>query len=164
MLGRALLCLDETSRALDPDLDLNATVRRHTDAVLTRHMFKKLSPESFVSSTLEMYEFVQQFPSRLNAVLETLAGNKLEVKVNAFDETRLMSNLQKIANRIAFGLVLAALIVGAALMMQIRTSFTIFGYPGVAMVLFLLAAACGFILVLSVLVNDDWHTWRKRPR
>ena len=58
-----------------------------------------------------------------------------------------MDNLQKIANRIALGLVLAALIVGAALMMQVRHSFRLFGYPGLAMLLFLLAAACGFILI-----------------
>ena len=58
-----------------------------------------------------------------------------------------MDNLQKIANRIALGLVLAALIVGAALMMQVRTRFTLFGYPGLAILLFLLAAACGFVLV-----------------
>jgi ubiquinone biosynthesis protein len=75
-----------------------------------------------------------------------------------------MENLQKIANRIALGLVLAALIVGAALMMQVQTSFRLFGYPGFAMLLFLTAAACGFALVLSVFLNDDWRVWRNRAR
>ena len=162
MLGRALLCLDETARALDPELDPTDTVRRHSHSIMTRHMVQKLSPGRLFSSTLEMYDLIQQFPQQVNAVLETLAANKLQVKVDAFDESRLMDNLQKIANRIALGLVLAALIVGAALMMQVRTSFTLFGYPGLAMVLFLLAAACGFMLVLSVLYNDDWRIWRKR--
>jgi predicted unusual protein kinase regulating ubiquinone biosynthesis (AarF/ABC1/UbiB family) len=163
LLGRALLCLDETARSLDPALDPTATLRRHSHSIMSRYMLKKLSPGSLFSSTLEMYDLVQHFPERVSAVLDTLAGNKLKVKIDAFDETRLMDNLQKIANRIALGLVLAALIVGAALMMQVRTSFTLFGYPGVAMLLFLLAAACGFLLVLSVLVNDDWTVWRRRP-
>jgi hypothetical protein len=35
----------------------------------------------------------------------------------------------KIANRITSGVILAALIVGAALMMGIQTSWTLFGYP-----------------------------------
>ena len=56
---------------------------------------------------------------------------------------------------------LAALIVGAALMMQVSTPFRLFGYPGLAMLLFLLAAACGFLLILSVFFNDDWRVWRK---
>ena len=53
--------------------------------------------------------------------------------------------------------------VGAALLMQVRTRFTLFGYPGLAMILFLLAAFCGFALVLSILLNDDWRVWRNRP-
>jgi TRAP-type C4-dicarboxylate transport system permease small subunit len=107
-----------------------------------------------------MQEFAQQLPGRLNTVLDNVAANKVQLKVDAFDETRLMDNLQKIANRIALGLVLAALIVGAALMMQVSTRFRIFGYPGLAMLLFLMAAACGFVLILTVFLNDDWRVWR----
>ncbi|HYX24866.1 MAG TPA: AarF/ABC1/UbiB kinase family protein [Thermoanaerobaculia bacterium] len=164
MMGRALLQLDEAARTLDPDFDPNQTVRQYSDSLMTRHMLKKLSPGSVFASVLELQEFAQQLPGRMNSVLDNLAGNKLQIKVNAFDESRLMDNLQKIANRIALGLVLAALIVGAALLMQVQTRFRIFGYPGLAMLLFLLAAACGFALILTIFVNDDWRVWRKSPR
>ncbi|HJX28813.1 MAG TPA: AarF/ABC1/UbiB kinase family protein [Thermoanaerobaculia bacterium] len=162
-LGKALLHLDEIARVLDPDIDPNQTVRRHSDSILRRHMMKRFSPSNVFSSTLEMYDLTQQMPGRLNTLFDNLANNKLQFKVNAFDESRLMDNLQKIANRIAVGLVLAALIVGAALLMQVRTNFTLFGYPGLAMILFLLAVACGFGLVFSILFNDDWRVWRNRP-
>jgi hypothetical protein len=59
-----------------------------------------------------------------------------------------------VANRIALGLVLAALIVGAALLMDVPTSFSLFGYPGLAILLFLAAAAGGVALVLVILVSD----------
>jgi ubiquinone biosynthesis protein len=163
LLGRALLHMDDVSRSLDPQFNPTESVRRHSDSIMQRHVLKRLSPSAMFSSALETYELAQQLPARLNALFEALIGNKLEVKVNAFDESRLMDNLQKIANRIAMGVVLAALIVGAALLMQVRTSFTLFGYPGLAMILFLLAAFCGFALVLSILFNDDWRVWRNRP-
>jgi ubiquinone biosynthesis protein len=163
LVGKALLHLDDVARSLDPELDPNKTVRDHSQSILRRHILKRLSPASISATALEVYELLQQMPTRLNTFFDTLSGNKLEIKVNAFDESRLMSNLQKIANRIASGLVLAALIVGAALMMQVRTRFTIFGYPGLAMVLFLLAAACGFLLVVSIWFNDDWRVWRNKP-
>jgi len=67
----------------------------------------------------------------------------------------LLDGLQKVANRITLGLVVAALIVGAALLMRIETSFRIFGYPGLAMIFFLLAAAAGLVLVLSILFYDE---------
>jgi ubiquinone biosynthesis protein len=163
LLGRALLHMDDVSRSLDPEFNPTDTVRRHSDSIMQRHVLKRLSPSAMFSSALETYELAQQLPARLNTLFDSLIGNRLELKVNAFDESRLMDNLQKIANRIAVGVVLAALIVGAALLMQVRTSFTLFGYPGLAMILFLLAAFCGFALVLSILLNDDWRVWRNRP-
>jgi ubiquinone biosynthesis protein len=160
MMGRALLQLDESARALDRDFDPNQIVRQYSDSLMRRHMLKKLSPANVFASAMDLQDFVQHLPGRLNAVLDNVAANKVSIKVDAFDETRLMDNLQKIANRIALGLVLAALIVGAALMMQVNTRFRIFGYPGLAMLLFLLAAACGFALIVSVFLNDDWRVWR----
>jgi ubiquinone biosynthesis protein len=162
LLGKALLHLDEVARTLEPDLDPNDIVRRHSDTLLRKQMLRRLSPASIFSSALEVQELVRQLPQRVNTLLDNLAHNRVSVKVDAFDEARLMDNLQKIANRIALGLVLAALIVGAALMMQVRTRFTLFGYPGLAILLFLLAAACGFGLALTIFLNDDWRVWRNR--
>ena len=69
-----------------------------------------------------------------------MASNTLEVKVDAIDEKMLMEGFQKVANRITIGLILASLIVGAALLMRVETSFRILGYPGLAIVCFLFAA------------------------
>jgi ubiquinone biosynthesis protein len=66
-----------------------------------------------------------------------------------------MEGLQKVANRITLGLMVAALIVGAALIMRIETSFRIFGYPGLAMIFFLLAAAAGIVLAINILFYDE---------
>jgi ABC-type polysaccharide/polyol phosphate export permease len=60
----------------------------------------------------------------------------------------------KIANRITSGVILAALIVGASLMMGIQTSWTLFGYPGLAILCFLCAAAGGVYLLFSIFIQD----------
>jgi ubiquinone biosynthesis protein len=65
-----------------------------------------------------------------------------------------VEGLQKVANRISLGLVLAALIVGASMLMRVETSFRILGYPGFAMIFFLLAAIAGIGLVISILASD----------
>jgi hypothetical protein len=57
------------------------------------------------------------------------------------------------------GLVLASLILGAALLMRVQTPFTILGYPGLAMLLFLAAAAGGFYMIWTIFAGDV-----KRPR
>ena len=60
----------------------------------------------------------------------------------------------KIANRITIGLILAAMIVGAALLMRVETSFRILGHPGLAIRFFLAAAVTGVVLVANIVVHD----------
>ena len=86
--------------------------------------------------------------------MDRVANNELAVKVDAIDEQRLMEGIQKVANRITLGLVLAALIVGAALLMNVPTSFRILGYPGLAIVFFVVAASGGIALAINILLND----------
>ncbi|MGE5353276.1 MAG: ABC1 kinase family protein [Acidobacteriota bacterium] len=163
MLGKTLLNLDQIGRTLDPEFNPNAVIREHADTILRRHFFRKASPGNIFSSLLEVNELVQKFPSRLNSLMDALANNRFQLKIDAIDDHRLMENMQKIANRIAMGIVLGALIIGAALMMRVNSPFTILGYPGIAIIMFLAAAAFGFVLVINILMRDEWGK-RRPPR
>jgi ubiquinone biosynthesis protein len=154
LIGKTLLNLDEIGMTLAPGFDPNAAIRRHAAEITEEQLGRDLSLTSLFSAAVEMKNFVQHLPGRLNRILDRLADNQFSVKVDAIDETRLMEGMQKVANRIALGLVLAALIVGAALLMDVPTSFRLFGYPGLAILLFLAAAAGGVALVLVILVSD----------
>jgi predicted unusual protein kinase regulating ubiquinone biosynthesis (AarF/ABC1/UbiB family) len=154
MLGRALINLDVVGRILDPEFDPNESIRENAADIMRRRLKKSTTPGSVFSNLLEAKDFALKMPGQLNRILENIAGNRLEVKVHAFDEDRLMSGIHKVANRITVGLVMSALIVGAALLMRVQTSFTILGYPGIAMIFFTLAAVGGFGLVVAILRDD----------
>ncbi len=154
MIGKTLLNLDEIGRTLAPGFDPNAAIRRHAADITQSRMVRDLSAGSLFSAAVDLKNFVTQLPGRVNRILDRVADNDLRLRVETIDETRLMEGMQKVANRIATGLVLAALIVGAALLMGVPTSFRLFGYPGLAMLLFLVAAAGGFGLVISIVLND----------
>ena len=154
MLGKTLLNLDAVGRALAPDFDPNASIRENAAELLARRMRKEFSPGNISTAALEIFDFVQRLPARANKILDRVAENELAIRVEAIDERTIVEGFQKVANRIAMGLVLAALIVGAALLMQVRTSFMILGYPGLAILCFLGAAFGGLALVGSILLGD----------
>jgi uncharacterized protein (DUF983 family) len=83
--------------------------------------------------------------------------------VRVAEEVWMMEGMQKIANRLTTGLILAALIVGAALMMRVQTRFTIWGYPGIAMLFFLGAALIALWLMAGIL-RADVHRAVKPPK
>jgi hypothetical protein len=86
--------------------------------------------------------------------MDAVTNSELEVKVKSCDAKMMMDGMQKIANRITMGIVLAGLIVGAALLAHVPTPFQLFGYPGLAMLCFIAAAAGGFWLVIRIFVSD----------
>jgi len=72
----------------------------------------------------------------VNKILDVVGNSELEVNVKTPDARHLLNGFEKIANRVTTGIILAALIVGAALMMRINSSFEILGYPGIVMICF----------------------------
>ena len=155
LLGKTLLQLDEVGRILDPEFNPNAAIRRNVGELMTQRMRKDATQGSVWSSLLETKDFFASLPSRLNKILDSIANAELEVKVRAVDADLVMEGFQKIANRITSGIILAALIIGAALMMRVETPFRILGYPGLAILCFLAAAAGGFWLLIGIIVQDQ---------
>jgi ubiquinone biosynthesis protein len=154
LLGKTLLSLHDIGRLLDADFDVNGSMRRHATSLMRRRMLKAATPTHLLSSVLEVRDFAEKLPERVNRILESLAANDLRLKIEVIDRGSIIDGFQKVANRIALGLILAALIVGAAMLMQVQTRFTIFGYPGLAMLLFLAAAAGGVWMAWTILAGD----------
>ena len=155
LLGKTLLNLDLVAGILSPEFNPNDAVRRHASDLMRQRWQKLMSPANLVSTAIELNDFVQHLPSRLNRVFEKVAENQLTLKVDAFDEVKLMEGMQKIANRITVGLIIAACVIGAALMMRVDSSWKILGYPALAMLLFLVAFISGGLLVYNILFGDE---------
>ena len=85
------------------------------------------------------------------------------MRIKWSDAKMIVESIEKVANRITAGVVLAALIIGAALLVRVETEFRIMGYPGLAMIFFLAAGFGGFWLVISTFIRDH-RTRRRTPR
>jgi len=154
MIAKALLNLDKVVYTLDSSFDPNAIIRESSTEILERNILRSIAPGNLLAGAVDVKEFAEKLPSRVNRILDAIGNNDIRFKVDAIDEKIVLDGLQKVANRITLGLVVAALIVGAAMLMRVETSFRIFGYPGLAMILFILAAFAGLGLALTILFYD----------
>lgn len=155
MIAKALLNLDRVVYTVDPNFDPNLIIRERANEILQQNILKSVAPTNLLSGVVDLKEFVEKLPTRVNRILDAVGDNELRFKVDAIDEKIVLEGLQKVANRITLGLVVASLIVGAAMLMRVETSFRILGYPGFAMIFFLLAAAAGLGLAFSILFYDE---------
>ena len=155
MIAKALLNLDRVVYTVDPNFNPNLIIRERANEILNQNILKTIAPTNLLAGVVDLKEFAEKFPTRVNRILDAVGNNELRFKVDAIDEKVVLEGLQKVANRITLGLIVAALIVGAAMLMRVETSFRIFGYPGLAMIFFLVAAAAGLGLAFTILFYDE---------
>ena len=100
-----------------------------------------------MAAAVEAKEFAERFPQRVNKVMDALAEGQITLNIQGIDEKDIMRGVQKLANRVTTGLVVASLVIGAALIMRIPTDTKLFGYPALAIVLFMVAAVSAIVLL-----------------
>ena len=154
LLGKTLLNLEAVSRALDPDMDVKRVVEDHLEHVMRERLKKSFSPARLASEAMEVQALVRDAPRKLSDILGLLAENRLQVRMTGLDDSQLMENVQKIANRISTGIIVAALILASAMLMRMEGGPRLLGYPALALVLFSIAAVLGLGIVASALLRD----------
>lgn len=153
LLGKTLFNLRHVCDCLEPGLDVRESVERHLESLIGRHLRQVFSPALLAGELLDAERLLFGLPRKLADALSLVAENRLQLRVVGLRESHLMENLQKIANRIAAGLVVAALLVASALVMRVPPTQAS-GYPLLATGLFIVAAVLGLCLVLSSLLRD----------
>ncbi|MCM2336689.1 MAG: hypothetical protein NDI66_07895, partial [Pseudomonas sp.] len=154
LLGKTLLNLEAVSNALDPDLDVKDVVEDHLESVMRARLKKSFSAANLASEAMEVQSLLREAPGRVSDILSLLSENRLQVRLTGLEESRLLENLQKIANRISAGVITAALIMASAMLMRVEAGPRVFGYPALAFGLFVVAVVLGLGIVISALRRD----------
>lgn len=155
ILGKILLNLDQIVAVLEPEFDLRKAIREHVNKMMRSKVYHELKPENLFALALQTKTLAENLPQRLNKISENLANNNFRIKIDAIDEKRWTDGFQKVANRITLGLIIAAMIIGAAMLMSVPSPFMIFGYPGLAIIFFMIAAVGGIALSYVILFKDE---------
>ncbi len=154
-LAKILLNMDQIIAILAPDYNLQKTVRDYVKQLMKEHMWGELKTGDLLRNMLESKELLEKLPYRLNKISDDLAHHRFKIKMDVFDQNKFLLAVQKVANRITAGVIIAALIIGAALIMRIPSGWSIAGYPGFPVLLFIIAALIGFYLVYQILFRDE---------
>ncbi len=162
ILGKILLNMDQIVAVLKPDYNLQQAIKDYAGKMMQAKLRQELLPENILSNLVELKKLGKHLPERLNKITESLARNEFSMKIEAIDEKRFTDGFQKVANRITLGLIITGMIIGAAMMMRIPTRFTILGYPGIAMIFFLVAAVSSFLLAYNIIFSDENFKKKKK--
>jgi len=154
MLAKTLLHLDAITKKLDPDYDPQRVIRDYAEQLMSQKLAQKFNPRNFYPALLDLNQLVLDLPHRMREIVDLTSAGRLSFGIKLTQAEEFLAGIHKIANRITVGVVIAALLVSSSMMMRVPTSFTIFGYPGIAVLGYLLASAAAFYLIVSTMIRD----------
>jgi ubiquinone biosynthesis protein len=154
MLAKTLLHLDAITRKLDPEYDPQRVIRDYAEQLISQKLAQKFNPRNFYPALLDLNQLALDLPHRAREIVDLTAAGKLGFGIKIAQAEEFLAGMHKIANRITVGVVIAALLVSSSMMMRVPTNFTIFGYPGLAVLGYLLACGAAFYLIFSTFARD----------
>lgn len=166
MVGKALLNLDDVARTLAPSYEPTAAIREHTASLMRHQLLGAVSPSRMVSAALEAKELAERFPERMNRLLESLADGAIHIRVEGMDEAEVMRSVQKLANRAASGLAVAALVLAGAIFSISSAGPHWWGESAFTIVLLGVAMLVGIAILVATFRHDlpQRRTLRRRGR
>ncbi|HVT01745.1 MAG TPA: AarF/ABC1/UbiB kinase family protein [Thermoanaerobaculia bacterium] len=164
MMAKTLLHLDGITRKLDPEFNPRETIRDYAESLVAKKVAQSFNPRNYYTSLMDLNELLIELPRRSRELLDQATTGRITLNIALTQADHFLKGIQAVANRITTGLVVAALIIGSALIMRIPTTFTIFGYPTLAILGFLAASAIGFYMVINALLQDRQDRAKAKPQ
>ena len=146
LLAKTLFNLDGVTRAIDPTFSPIPTIREYGNQIASERAKRDLNPRRLFQLATEGSDLLMSLPHRLDLITARLAAGEFETRIEVPQLVAVMSGMQKVANRIFSGLVVAALIVASAMLMPYQRSLALSG--------FILSALIGIWMVLTIMWSD----------
>jgi predicted unusual protein kinase regulating ubiquinone biosynthesis (AarF/ABC1/UbiB family) len=146
LLAKALFNLDGVTRVLDPHYTPLETIRAFGNEIAVDRAKRDMSPRRLYQIAMESSDLLAALPRRLDQITKRMANNDIGAHVDIPQLPGLIVALQKVANRVFSGLVLAGLLVASS---QLLPYWRTLGMIG-----FVVSAVLALYIVITIILSD----------
>ena len=151
LLSKAFAIIEAVGEKLDPSFDMVALAKPFAEELVRQ----KYSPRKLVKEILNFselfYNFAISLPKELTVIIDKVKRGRLRIEFEHKGLEHLTSELDKVSNRIAFSVIIAALIVGSSIVMQTNKGPLLFEFPVFGFVGYIIAGIMGLWLAIAIL-------------
>jgi ubiquinone biosynthesis protein len=151
LMMKAISTVEGVGLDLDPDFDMIAYAEPFIKQVkLSRFSPKRLSSDA-VSIVGQYMDFFQEFPKDLLEITRTIRQKKLTFMLELKNMEKMLHTHDQISNRVSFAIIIAALIIGSALIVISKTPPLFYDISLIGIIGFLAAAIMGLWLLVAII-------------
>jgi ubiquinone biosynthesis protein len=150
LFGKMLVTLEGIALKYDPDFKLIESTKPFIERLIRKKDVNIFMVEKTIREFKRFKDSVAKVPYEINKTLKKVQEGKIKVDIEDADVKKLSKEIDKSSNRLSYGMIISALIVAGALVINTGTPIVI-GLPLLSLLLFGGAATVGFLLIISIL-------------
>ncbi|MBW1678095.1 MAG: AarF/ABC1/UbiB kinase family protein [Deltaproteobacteria bacterium] len=151
LMMKALAIVEGVGLSLDPDFEMINQATPFIQRVKMEQFHPKRVASDIMRSGTELVRLIQEIPGELRELLRQMKRGKVKMEFEHVGLEPMLATHDRTSNRIAFSIVIAALIVGSALIVLSKTPPFLFGIPVIGILGFVAAAVMGMWLLIAIL-------------
>ena len=151
LMMKALSQVESLGVELNPDFEIITRAKPFVQRVQMARLNPKRIAEELFESGSELVSLLKDIPGEVRSILEQTRNGKLKIIFQHRGLDRILTTLDRSSNRVAFAIVLAALIIGSSLIVLSGVPPTWFDIPIIGLVGFLVAGMMGFWLLITII-------------
>ncbi len=149
MLGKTVATVESVVMKLHPDFDILKFSEPYIAQFLVQNFGSKRWERQIADSMEDFTELVRETPLQLHRILQKLQRGTLKFELEHLSLEAVIKVFDRVVNRIAFSLIIASLIVGSSIILQVAEIWEWKFFLGIMG--YLTATFFGFGLVISIL-------------
>ena len=151
LMMKALATVEGVGLSLDPDFHMINQAAPFIQRVKMERLHPKRVASDILKSGTELVRLIQEIPGELRELLRQMKRGKVKMEFEHRGLEPMLATHDQISNRIAFSIVIGALIIGSALIVLSKTPPFVFGIPVIGIIGFVAAALMGIWLLIAIL-------------
>ena len=151
LLMKSLSTYETVARQLDPDFEIFTLARPYVRKLILRRLDANRIAYEGVKTLRDTFSLVRALPREIELLLRKIRRGQFAIELQDRGLQNLMQEIDRASNRIAFSLIIAALIVGSSLILDLDGGPQLKGYPLFGILGFAFAGLLGIWLVIAIL-------------
>lgn len=151
LMTKALATIESVGLSLDPNFNMMTLVEPYASRLMAQPLHPKKRLKTLQQIAAETEELVKILPGDLRYILGKIKKGRMNMIFEHRGLEQLIIEIDRSSNRLAFSLIIAALIVGSSIIIFFDKGWHVFGFSVFGLIGYVIAAVLGLWLAIAIL-------------
>lgn len=148
---KAIVTAEGTARQIYPELNVVEEFKPYIKGIARERWHPDAVFEGLRRTFYRFLLFQKNLPARIEHIMDVIDRGDLNIRLEHQNLSRLQKSIERSSNRLTLGIIIAALIIGSSMIVTTGIGPSLFGFPALGIIGYLVSGFLGLWLVFNII-------------